>query len=72
MEDGYWPRAIGQRGLDSESPGIVRVANVTILRVGTNQKYSDGWESAFRGKKSAAKVSAKKKTAKRSLKKAKK
>jgi hypothetical protein len=26
---------------------------VTIVRVGTNQKYSDGWEAAFAGKKSA-------------------
>ena len=26
---------------------------MTIVRVGTNQKYSDGWEKAFGGKKSA-------------------
>jgi hypothetical protein len=26
---------------------------VTIVRVGTNQKYSDGWETAFSKKKSA-------------------
>ena len=27
---------------------------MTILRVGTNQKYSDGWEAAFKkGKKGA-------------------
>jgi hypothetical protein len=27
---------------------------VTIIRVGTTQKYSDGWTSAFGGKKKAA------------------
>ena len=26
---------------------------MTILRVGTNQKYSDGWEAAFKGKRAA-------------------
>ena len=44
---------------------------VTILRVGTNQKYSDGWEAAFAGKKAAGKATAKKKPAKKSPKKAK-
>ncbi|MCI0361507.1 MAG: hypothetical protein L0211_23740 [Planctomycetaceae bacterium] len=34
---------------------------MTIMRVGTNQKYSDGWEAAFSGKKAARKASAKKK-----------
>jgi hypothetical protein len=49
---------------------------VTIVRVGTNQKYSDGWEKAFGGKKSAkaaagkaGKKSAAKKSAKKSRKK---
>jgi len=32
---------------------------VTIVRVGTNQKYSDGWETAFSKKKSAGKVKTK-------------
>lgn len=27
---------------------------MTIIRVGTTQKYSDGWMSAFGGKKKAA------------------
>jgi hypothetical protein len=48
------------------------VADVTILRIGTNQKYSDGWEAAFSGKKAGAKASAKRKSAKKSPKKAKK
>jgi hypothetical protein len=45
---------------------------VTIVRVGTNKKYSEGWESAFgKGKKKteaaapAAKKSAKKTTKKK-------
>jgi hypothetical protein len=50
---------------------VLRVADVTILRVGTNQKYSDGWEAAFGGKK-PAKATAKKKAAKKSPKKARK
>lgn len=45
---------------------------MTILRVGTNQKYSDGWEAAFAGKKSAGKASTKKKAAKKSPKKSRK
>jgi hypothetical protein len=44
---------------------------VTILRVGTNQKYSDGWEAAFSGRK-GGKATAKKKPAKKSPKKSKK
>jgi hypothetical protein len=40
--------------------------------VGTNQKYSDGWEAAFSGRKAAGKASAKKKTARKSPKKSKK
>jgi hypothetical protein len=32
---------------------------VTITRVGTNQKYSDGWEQAFGGKKGGAKAAQK-------------
>lgn len=49
----------------------VEVIDVTILRVGPNKKYSDGWEAAFGGKRSAAKPSAKKKTAPKKAKKAK-
>ena len=45
---------------------------MTILRVGTNQKYSDGWEAAFSGRKAAGKAAAKKKTARKSPKKSKK
>ena len=49
---------------------------MTIVRVGTNQKYSDGWEKAFSGKKSAktaaAKGKGKKASAKKPAKKAKK
>jgi hypothetical protein len=33
---------------------------VTITRVGTNQRYADGWETAFSGKRSGAKAAAKK------------
>ena len=33
---------------------------MTITRVGTNQKYADGWENAFGGRKSGAKAAAKK------------
>jgi hypothetical protein len=36
---------------------------VTIVRVGTNQKYSDGWEKAFGGKKSAKATASKGKKA---------
>jgi hypothetical protein len=48
---------------------------VTIVRVGTNQKYSDGWEAAFSGKKSkstAGKAKGKKASAKKPAKKSKK
>ena len=50
---------------------------MTITRVGTNAKYADGWDSAFSGKATAAKKSAKpaakkKAPAKKSGKKAKK
>ena len=42
---------------------------MTIVRVGTNQKYSDGWVSAFSRKKTAkpaaAKAGAKKSSAKK-------
>jgi len=48
------------------------VIDVTILRVGPNKKYSDGWETAFSGKRAAAKPSAKKKIAPKKAKKAKK
>jgi hypothetical protein len=33
---------------------------VTILRVGPNKQYSDGWETAFSAKKGGAKSTAKK------------
>jgi hypothetical protein len=50
---------------------------VTITRVGTNQKYSEGWEQAFSGKrggsaKPAAKATAKKASPKKPAKKSKK
>jgi hypothetical protein len=32
---------------------------VTIVRVGTNQKYAEGWDSAFGGRRSAAKAAKK-------------
>jgi hypothetical protein len=48
------------------------VIDVTILRIGPNKKYSDGWAAAFAGKKGAARPSAKKKTAPKRAKKAKK
>jgi len=36
------------------------VPDVTITRVGTNQKYADGWETAFSDKGSKAKAAQKK------------
>jgi hypothetical protein len=48
------------------------VADVTILRVGTSQKYSDGWQAAFSGKKAAGKAAAKKKAPAKKSKKSKK
>lgn len=36
---------------------------MTITRVGTNQKYAVGWESAFTGKKAPKASSTKKKAA---------
>ena len=46
---------------------------MTILRVGTNQKYSDGWEAAFKkGKKAAGNATAKKKSPAKRPKKARK
>jgi len=45
---------------------------VTITRVGTNQKYADGWEQAFSKKKSAGKPAAKKSSPKKSAKRKKK
>jgi hypothetical protein len=44
---------------------------MTITRVGTNQRYAEGWEQAFAKKKPAAKSAAKKPTAKKSAKKSK-
>jgi hypothetical protein len=53
---------------------LERWTAVTIVRVGTTKKYSDGWDSAFaKGKKKAAAVTAAKpakKAAKKSPKKA--
>ena len=34
---------------------------MTIVRVGTNKKYSDGWDSAFGGKRKSTKSKSKKK-----------
>jgi len=48
------------------------VADVTILRVGTSQKYSDGWDAAFGGKKAASKATAKKRAPAKKSKKSKK
>ena len=45
---------------------------MTILRVGPNKKYSDGWAAAFGGKKPAVKATAKRKSAKRAGKKSRK
>lgn len=42
---------------------------MTILRVGTNEKYSDGWAAAFGSKKKATKKKAAKKTAVKATKK---
>ena len=36
---------------------------MTITRVGTNQKYSDGWDKAFGGQKSGGAKAAQKKAA---------
>ena len=41
------------------------VSDVTIVRVGANKKYSDGWEAAFgKGKKNASAAAAKSKPSK--------
>ena len=45
---------------------------MTITRVGTNQKYADGWEQAFSKRKASGKAAAKKASPKKSGKKAKK
>ena len=55
-------------------PDSLRILSVTITRVGTNQKYAMGWDSAFGGKKAktsaaAKKASPKKKAAKKKSKK---
>ena len=39
---------------------LSEVVAVTITRIGTNEKYQAGWSSAFGGKKSASKATAKK------------
>jgi hypothetical protein len=37
----------------------VELTAVTITRIGTNQKYAEGWEKAFSGKKGTAKAAQK-------------
>ena len=45
---------------------VRKVNDVTIIRVGTTKKYSEGWESAFsKGKKKATPAPAAKKSAKK-------
>ena len=55
--------------MDRDWPGVAvlfqeprqrKVRAVTITRVGTNQKYSDGWDQAFGGKKGGGKAAQKK------------
>jgi hypothetical protein len=46
-------------------PRYLRLSDVTILRVGTSQKYSDGWAAAFGGKKAASSKVAGKATTKK-------
>ena len=41
-------------------PRYLRNLSVTITRVGTNQKYAIGWDSAFTGKKPKAAAAKKK------------
>jgi hypothetical protein len=53
-------RLTGRRGADPGKSRQQKVRAVTITRVGTNQKYSDGWEKAFAGKKGVAKAAQKK------------
>jgi hypothetical protein len=58
----------------SRIPFIPEVVAVTIVRVGTNKKYSEGWEAAFgkaspKKKSSSAKKAARKKPARSSAKK---
>jgi hypothetical protein len=38
----------------------LRKRTVTITRVGTNQRYADGWDTAFGGKKGGGKGTQKK------------
>ena len=45
---------------------------MTIVRVGTTKKYSEGWEGAFGGKKSAARAAGKSRIAATAAKKGKK
>jgi hypothetical protein len=51
--------APGSRGC-FEPPGF-EAGNVTITRVGTNQRYSDGWDVAFGGKRGGSASQSKKK-----------
>ncbi len=38
---------------------------MSVIRVGSNEKYANGWDKAFSGKKKTTTKSAKKKTAKK-------
>ena len=51
------------------APICERTNAVTILRVGTNQKYASGWEGVFGGKRGAKAAAAKPATKKASPKK---
>jgi hypothetical protein len=44
---------------------LQRVIAVTIVRVGSNQKYANGWDQVFGGKSTAKKGLAKKAPAKK-------
>jgi hypothetical protein len=41
-------------------PGICEDRAVTITRVGPNQKYAEGWDKAFAGKRGGGKSTAQK------------
>jgi hypothetical protein len=56
---------------DDDLQNQTKGTNVTIVRVGTTKKYSDGWETAF-GKKGGMKAAGKSKSAASAAKKGKK
>lgn len=56
---------------DERKKAQTKGTTVTIVRVGTTKKYSDGWDAAF-GKKGAAKAASKSKNAATAAKKGKK